>query len=106
MKRHFTSTHDPICKHVCNICGQRFALHQYLQEHSSTHTGEKLFKCHYKLCNAAFTQAGKLSAHKKLHYIKSVQSHEGEIEHPRRLKEQLLRSERSLASVFKIITHR
>ena len=70
MKRHYTSSHDPIRKFVCDVCGQRFALHQYLKEHLSIHSGAKPFKCKIGDCPAAFTQAGKLSAHKKMHSMK------------------------------------
>jgi uncharacterized Zn-finger protein len=52
------------------ICFKKFALAQYLKEHTYIHTGQKPFKCPYEGCTKAFRQAGKLSMHKKFHQNK------------------------------------
>lgn len=55
---------------MCVICFKKFALGQYLKEHTYIHTGQKPFKCPYEGCTKAFRQAGKLSMHKKIHQNK------------------------------------
>ena len=69
LRRHI-STHAPAKQYICVICNKKFALGQYLKEHTYIHTGQKPFKCPYEGCNKAFRQAGKLSLHKKLHQNK------------------------------------
>eukprot|EP00357_Protocruzia_adherens_P004413 CAMPEP_0115019300 /NCGR_PEP_ID=MMETSP0216-20121206/29356_1 /TAXON_ID=223996 /ORGANISM="Protocruzia adherens, Strain Boccale" /LENGTH=303 /DNA_ID=CAMNT_0002390733 /DNA_START=105 /DNA_END=1017 /DNA_ORIENTATION=+ len=54
-------------KHVCEECGKKFSLKQYLKEHKLTHTGERPYKCTYAGCTRTFRQRGKLSIHKKEH---------------------------------------
>ena len=66
LRRHI-STHAPAKQYICVICYKKFALGQYLKEHTYIHTGQKPFKCPYEGCTKAFRQAGKLSLHKKLH---------------------------------------
>lgn len=69
LRRHI-STHAPAKQYICVICYKKFALGQYLKEHTYIHTGQKPFKCPYEGCTKAFRQAGKLSLHKKLHQNK------------------------------------
>lgn len=69
LRRHL-ATHAPAKQFVCVICFKKFALGQYLKEHTYIHTGQKPFKCPYANCTKAFRQAGKLSMHKKLHQNK------------------------------------
>ncbi|CDW88621.1 transcription factor mtf-1 [Stylonychia lemnae] len=69
LRRHI-ATHQPAKQFVCVICFKKFALAQYLKEHTYIHTGQKPFKCPYDGCTKAFRQAGKLSMHKKFHQNK------------------------------------
>jgi uncharacterized Zn-finger protein len=69
LRRHI-STHAPAKQYICLICYKKFALGQYLKEHTYIHTGQKPFRCPYQGCTKAFRQAGKLSLHKKLHQNK------------------------------------
>lgn len=69
LRRHI-ATHQPAKQFVCVICFKKFALAQYLKEHTYIHTGQKPFKCPYEGCTKAFRQAGKLSMHKKFHQNK------------------------------------
>ena len=65
LKRHLASHNSK--NFVCHVCGKKFALSQYLKEHSYTHTGQKPFVCEFPGCYRQFRQAGKLSMHKKIH---------------------------------------
>jgi hypothetical protein len=69
LRRHI-ATHQPAKQFTCVICFKKFALAQYLKEHTYIHTGQKPFKCPYEGCTKAFRQAGKLSMHKKFHQNK------------------------------------
>jgi uncharacterized Zn-finger protein len=69
LRRH-VATHQTAKQFVCVICYKKFALSQYLKEHTYIHTGQKPFRCPYEGCTKAFRQAGKLSMHKKFHQNK------------------------------------
>ena len=60
-------------KFKCQYCDKKFALAQYLKDHLNVHTGDKPYLCKYEGCTQAFSQAGKLSVHKRLHEIKIFQ---------------------------------
>ena len=60
-------THNTERKFICNMCGKKFALAQYLKDHMNIHTGYKPYVCKFEGCNEAFSQAGKLSVHTKQH---------------------------------------
>jgi hypothetical protein len=69
LRRHL-ATHQESKQFVCVICFKKFALGQYLKEHTYIHTGQKPFRCTHPGCSKAFRQAGKLSMHKKIHQNK------------------------------------
>lgn len=64
LRRH-TTTHMVERNFSCNKCSKKFALAQYLKEHSYIHEDRKPFHCDYPGCSISFRQAGKLSLHKK-----------------------------------------
>lgn len=66
LRRHVAS-HRAVQQYQCKVCDRRFALRQYLKEHSNIHTGERPFVCLFKGCGHSFRQAGKLSLHKRIH---------------------------------------
>mmetsp|Transcript_63919 Transcript_63919/g.73314 ORF Transcript_63919/g.73314 Transcript_63919/m.73314 type:complete len:305 (-) Transcript_63919:242-1156(-) len=72
LRRHML-THQEVKKHKCTFCDKRFALKQYLKEHLNIHTGETPFQCTHPGCGKRFKQAGKLSMHKKVHMLESLQ---------------------------------
>lgn len=64
LRRHLV-THMKERKFGCPKCPKRFALAQYLKEHSLIHDQQKPFLCDFPGCNISFRQAGKLSLHRK-----------------------------------------
>lgn len=64
LRRHLV-THMKERKFGCTKCPRRFALAQYLKEHSLIHEQQKPFVCDFPGCNISFRQAGKLSLHRK-----------------------------------------
>jgi uncharacterized Zn-finger protein len=66
LRRH-VETHNSRRKFTCEFCGKSFALGQYLKDHLNVHTGERPYKCKVPGCNQAFSQAGKLSIHTRMH---------------------------------------
>jgi hypothetical protein len=52
---------------ICEFCGKKFALLQYLKEHTNTHTSEKPYVCGVAGCQERFSQTGKLSLHRRTH---------------------------------------
>jgi uncharacterized Zn-finger protein len=66
------ATHKTDRKFICDHCGRRFALAQYLKDHINVHTGERPYVCKIEGCHEAFSQAGKLSQHARLHNQESL----------------------------------
>ncbi|UYM14372.1 C2H2-type zinc finger protein [Endozoicomonas euniceicola] len=52
-------------KHVCDVCGKRFALSGDLVRHKRTHTGEKPYEC--DVCGKKFARSETLTRHKRSH---------------------------------------
>jgi len=70
LKRHYIS-HLGVRPHLCEICGKRFALFQYLSEHLQIHKRKSKtppqFTCQFDGCKKRFRNASNLSAHQKIH---------------------------------------
>ncbi|UYM14386.1 C2H2-type zinc finger protein [Endozoicomonas euniceicola] len=52
-------------KHVCDVCGKKFAHFGNLVRHKRTHTGEKLYEC--DVCQKRFARSGHLARHNRIH---------------------------------------
>merc|ERR1712083_170535 len=65
MKTHYTEDEK---KHVCNICGYRFAKIKFLKNHLTTHSDVRQFAC--EVCGARVKTRDTLKQHrKKLHNL-------------------------------------
>lgn len=52
---------------ICNYCGKKFAIAQYLKEHSYCHTKEKFYVCKINGCQKSFRHASDVSLHRRTH---------------------------------------
>ncbi|UYM14375.1 C2H2-type zinc finger protein [Endozoicomonas euniceicola] len=52
-------------KHVCDVCGKKFAHFGNLVRHKRTHTGEKPYEC--DMCGKKFARSESLARHKRTH---------------------------------------
>jgi uncharacterized Zn-finger protein len=52
---------------ACSICGHRCVTQQQLNNHLTTHSREKKFKCDYPGCGKVFGVKTALSTHKRTH---------------------------------------
>ena len=66
LKRH-QGTHRTDKPFVCELCGKRFVLIQYLKEHSYCHTKEKIHVCGINGCQKSFRHASDMSLHRRIH---------------------------------------
>ena len=65
MKTHYTEDEK---KHVCNICGHRFAKIKFLKNHMTVHSDIRQFAC--EICGARVKTKDTLKQHrKKLHNL-------------------------------------
>ncbi|KAI4455323.1 zinc finger protein [Holotrichia oblita] len=67
VKRHIESSH--VYKHICDVCGAKFAYNSTLIDHIRIHTGDRPFRC--EMCGRGFAQKSTLDIH-----IKSVHTKE------------------------------
>ena len=70
LRRHHTLVHTKTRKYRCPTCHKEFALKQYLDEHSVTHSDESPFLCGIDGCTLRFRQRGTLCNHRKNHGVK------------------------------------
>ena len=54
--------HNGIYRYSCEYCGKGYTTRYYLQEHLTSHTNIKYFKC--KKCNESFRTYNTLRGHK------------------------------------------
>ena len=47
MKTHYTEDEK---KHVCNVCGHRFAKIKFLKNHMTVHSDVRQFACEVSFC--------------------------------------------------------
>lgn len=52
---------------ICNYCGKKFAIAQYLKEHSYCHTKDKFYVCKIGGCQKSFRHASDVSLHRRTH---------------------------------------
>ncbi|XP_035712268.1 gastrula zinc finger protein XlCGF57.1-like [Folsomia candida] len=57
-------SHNPV-RIPCTLCGKEFKTRKELEQHISTHTTEKPFKC--ATCGRSFAQIGKMKRHEVTH---------------------------------------
>ncbi|XP_077284634.1 uncharacterized protein LOC143910163 isoform X2 [Arctopsyche grandis] len=60
-------------KYVCNICNQRFQVHQTLKEHMVLHLKVKPFQCH--ICHKYMSKASRLRMHLLVHTSQQNPAH-------------------------------
>jgi KRAB domain-containing zinc finger protein len=51
--------------HICDICGNGFAMKAYLESHMRSHTGKKVHPCRIKGCNEKFVSSSSRQWHEK-----------------------------------------
>lgn len=65
LNRHTKIFHLNVKNYVCNYCHRGFKQLYHLQEHITSHTGERKFKCN--ICNKTFSRMSSQRKHMKAH---------------------------------------
>lgn len=65
LNRHNKVFHLNVKNYICNYCNRGFKQLYHLQEHITSHTGERKFKC--DICNKTFSRLSSQRKHMKAH---------------------------------------
>jgi len=78
MKTHYTEDEK---KHICNVCGYRFAKIKFLKNHLTTHSDVRQYAC--EICGARVKTRDTLKQHrKKLHNLLTPVPKNAQVEEP------------------------